>query len=83
MIFNIEFITNQRAVFKGVSGYFLAPSGAQEVAISVRLAVCSGHKLSRILNLHLSGLNLQAILSALSEAHTSSDRRSLKYFVMF
>ena len=51
---------------------FLAPSGA---SVSLCPSVCSGHKLSRKLNLHLSGINLQAVLSALSlkHIHTSSD----------
>ena len=38
---------------------FLAPSGAQEVTLSVRLSIRpSGSGLSRALNLHLSGPGL-------------------------
>ena len=42
---------------------FSAPSGAQGMALSVRLSVCLEH--------------------LILICHTSSDRRSLKYFVLF
>ena len=49
----------------------------------VRPSVCHGYNLTRALNLCLFGLNIQIFpLNSLS-AHTSSDRRSLKYFVLF
>ena len=40
----------------------LAPSGAQGLAVSV----CHGYKLSRALDLHFSGWNIQKVLSQLS-----------------
>ena len=48
-------ITHQDSLGEKMRAAFLAPSGAQGVAISVRPSVC----LSRALNLHLSGLNIQ------------------------
>ena len=42
--------------------YFLAPTGAQDMLISVRSSVRpSGSSLSRAVNIHHSGSNLQAI----------------------
>ena len=75
---------------------FFAPSGAQWVAISVRLSVCHGDKLSRALNLHLSSSGLSEVnlrsLSGLSHFMRSlllslsllrmKERLSLKYFVL-
>ena len=66
---------------------FLAPSGAQGVSLSVCLSVCpSGTSLSKALNLHLSLIVLSQIclrsVSGLS-VPTSSERRGLKYFVLF
>ena len=48
---------------------FLAPSGAQGVAISV----CHSHEFSRALNLCLYGFNIQAIPLALSQAHQTDE----------
>ena len=66
---------------------FLAPSGAQGVTLSVCLSVrLSGTKWSKALNLHLSLITQSQVslrsVSGLS-VPTLSDRRSLKYFVLF
>ena len=62
--------------------FFLAPSGAQGVTLSV----CpSGTSLSKALILHLSHIGQsQVSLRSVSDLSvpTSSDRRSLKYFVL-
>ena len=75
--------------------FFLAPTGALGVSLSVCLSVCpSGTNLSKALNLHLSLVGLSQIcprsvsgqcqvsLGGLS-VPTLSDQRSLKYFVLF
>ena len=59
------------------------------MAMAISVSVRHSHKLYiRAFNLHHSGLkNIQAILLGLSQLslklHTSSNRQSLKYFVLF
>ena len=53
--------------------YFLAPSGVQGMAISNHCPSVTVISVYKALNLHLSCLNLQAILSALFQAHFSSE----------